>query len=150
MCGKYFQHKSRYSERPALPLFLMLRFIFCCGLGFEIPMFRLYLSVKRQFLDSGDLLWSGRHLSKDQKEMDGFGHVTCAWFRGHWRSPVDGWNPKQPPGMYKFKTLWVMGETTYQLVQGFSHQQSHPGTLITLPDSTAYQLRELVPSTVRD
>ena len=33
---------------------------------------------------------------------------------------VDGWNPA-PPGMYE--TLWIMGKTTYQLVQDFSHQQ---------------------------
>ena len=34
---------------------------------------------------------------------------------------VDGWNPKQPPGMYE--TLYIVGKATYQLVQDFSHQQ---------------------------
>ncbi len=33
---------------------------------------------------------------------------------------VDGWNPA-PPGMYE--TLLILGTTTYQLVQDFSHQQ---------------------------
>ena len=33
---------------------------------------------------------------------------------------VEGWNPKQPPGMYK--TLWRMEYLPYQLVQDFFHQ----------------------------
>ncbi len=35
---------------------------------------------------------------------------------------VDGRNPA-PPGMYK--TWYIMGKTTYQLVQDFFHQQYH-------------------------
>ena len=38
-------------------------------------------------------------------------HSYCWWFR----------NPKQPPRMYK--SLKIMGSTTYQLVQGYFHQQ---------------------------
>ena len=34
---------------------------------------------------------------------------------------VDGWNPAQPPGLYK--TLQILGKTTHQLMQDFSHQQ---------------------------
>ena len=44
----------------------------------------------------------------------------CIWYL----HTVDGWNPA-PPGMYE--TLWIMGKTTYQLVQDFSHQQYESG-----------------------
>ena len=44
---------------------------------------------------------------------------------------VDGRNPEQPPGMYK--TLQTMGQTTYQLVQNFVHQQYYNHTTPVVP-----------------
>ena len=34
---------------------------------------------------------------------------------------VDGWNPRQPPGMVK--TLYILGSSSSLVVQDFVHQQ---------------------------
>ena len=92
--------------------------------------------LKSQFSSSPRNSWKDRAMFVPQKRIPLLCNVICLMIyiisclepmfsschllADSWPS-VDGWNPKQPPGMYK--TLQIMGEATYQLVQDFSHQQ---------------------------